>query len=133
MITRAAIAEVLAAIATIERLVVAGECEREIAKALAWRTEDLRAAAKAVGLSLSPMAPKPVLCPRCGHHREWLSEKTGWCAICNKQHRMAKLAAVYEEEERRLDEAVEREIDVIKKRGQRMREEYGTNPRKSVR
>jgi len=114
----------------IERMCVEGMTEREVAETLKWRMEDVRRAAKVMGLSLSPMAAKPVFCPKCGHWREWISDKTGHCSVCSKQYRAEKLAAVYAEEERRLDEAMDREINTIKQRGQRMRDERDANPRK---
>ncbi|TLM98383.1 MAG: hypothetical protein FDZ75_02475 [Actinobacteria bacterium] len=72
-------------------------------------------------------------CIRCCTYRTVLDPVTGWCVVCTAKARNDEQKLADEDEERRLMEEVGRESNAIKKARQRMREEYGANPRKGRR
>lgn len=104
-----------------------GYSEAEIAECLEWRREDVRRGAALQGFSVSPLARRHALCPRCGH----LLEPDGTCQICALRKRLARLNAINEEEHRKEVERLENQIDAVKQDTHRVRERMGECPRTS--
>ena len=126
------IAATFSAMQRIRDLALEGFSEGEIALELDWRREDVRTAARIVGLSTSTLAPKPTVCPKCGYPREWVSPKTGFCLICAKKDRQERMLDAYEEEERLVDQRENKTLNRLKKDLERLRDDLDTNPRKKT-
>lgn len=103
-------------------------CEA-IARDLKRRQEDVRQMAELIGVSLSALASVE-WCDRCCRQVNELDPDTGWCIPCTAKWRIERQREADEAEEERLREEAVRAQNAIDKQRQRMREQYGANPRK---
>lgn len=124
-LTVSQIEAVFGALAEIRRLALAGEGDREIAFALEWRPQDVRAGARLMGFTVSDLVRRQHLCPACG----WLTEPDGHCEVCHLRRRLKRLAEVNEEEHRREVERLNRDNAALRQDTKRVRQRNGTNPR----
>lgn len=103
----------------------------ELAVALKVTKHDIRTALKMRGLSIDEDKPLAMeWCDRCCHPRSKLDKVTGWCLPCTTKMRLEQQRIADDEEEERLMQEAQREANQVKKARERMREEYGANPRK---
>jgi hypothetical protein len=117
------------AIATVRRMASQGAGEEAIALETRLSRASVREIAELLGVSLDKLE-RGEWCIRCGNPRSHLNPKTGWCDICTARVRLEEQRQRDFEEEERLREEAERENAVVRKRRQRMREEFDANPRK---
>ena len=100
----------------------------EIAQSLDWRREDVREAARLLGITICEHPIRPELCPACGH----ILTADRHCEVCARRTRLDRLQRVNAEEHRREVERLERDINVVKSDTRHVRERLGTNPRKGA-
>ena len=120
------------ALEVLSALVLAGADEDAVCRVLRATHADVRKGAALLGLSFHPLA-KLEWCDRCCKPRSEIDPQTGWCVPCTTAVRIEHQRILDDEEEARLREEAVRGSDVLKKQRQRMREEFGTNPRKGAR
>lgn len=106
------------------------------AQAIAYRlklsmaaTRELLDDLEQAGVYVTYEATTGDLCPNCATH--YATEATGFCVACDTEERLRRQRDADEAEEARLREEAERAKNQLKKERQRMREEYGANPRKT--
>lgn len=110
---------------------LAEKAASEIALRLKWRMADVRtfvAELESVGVYVTYVPTTGDLCPQCVAH--YATERTGFCVRCTTEMDLERQRQEDAEEEERLREEAEKARNVVKKQRQRMREEYGANPRK---
>lgn len=107
----------------------------DAARAIAYRLKWSMAAVRellndleAAGVSVVFAPVSDEVCPNCGLH--YATEETGFCVACTTERELERQRAADWEEEERLREEATRRVNAQKKQRQRMREEYGANPRK---
>lgn len=108
------------------------EAARALSLRLKWSMADVRhliAELESDGVYVTYVPTTGELCPNCTAH--YATERTGFCVKCSTEMEIDRQRREDEEEEARLQEEAERKLNAIKKQRQRMREEYGANPRKT--
>lgn len=109
------------------------EATRVLAMRLKWTTADTRRLIEELegfGVYVTHVPTTGDLCPNCATH--YATERTGFCVKCTTAMDLERQRREDEEEEARLQEEAERAKNATKKARQRMREEYGANPRKAA-
>ena len=114
-------------IATVRELAVAGCSLDEVSLAVKRAKADIRELLSLLGIELGE-ARQLEWCIKCASPRTSLDKRTGFCPICTIRARNERKRFEAEDEERRLQEAAEREADKYDQRRKRMREEYNANP-----
>lgn len=121
-------------ILTLRDLVLGGASEDEVCITLKKTPADVRAIVAVLGLSFHPLARRE-WCVRGAHpvSEPFFDKKTGWCKACTEQARnTVKAMAIHDEELALRAKEVHRKAKALDKARERMREEFGTNPRKGA-
>lgn len=113
----------------LKELYLSGQTEEEIGFEMKSSLSDIRGAIAVLGLK-PRHHPSALWCDYCGHWRVKFDEKSGWCIHCVRKLDLERQLIEMDDEERRLEEELVRRANQLKKQRERMRAEYGANPRK---
>lgn len=116
-------------LAAVKHMATSGAGEEAIALELKLPRADVRTIAGLLGVSLEAL-DRGEWCDRCCSWRSSLDSVTGWCPICTERHKLEQQREADAAEEDRLRREAMREDAATRKARQRMREEFGANPRK---